>query len=174
LNSKRLLDPAYAFFLNEPSSEWTLDALPEIRHRINGGFKPAGTGRCDERWMKATSVSAGIRLCVYRPALAASDQPLPTILYIHGGGGVLGRPEMVDDYLAALAHELQSVIVAVDYRLAPEHPFPVPLEDCYTALAWIFNEGPASGLDTQRVVVMGHSAGGGLAGSLALLAPGAG
>ncbi len=96
--------------------------------------------------------------------------PPPVILYIHGGGFVLGSPEMADDYLAELAVELKAIIVAVDYRLAPEHPFPIPLEDCYAALEWIFSHGPTLGMNTGNLVIMGHSAGGGLAAALALLA----
>jgi acetyl esterase/lipase len=84
------------------------------------------------------------------------------ILYIHGGGFVLGRPEMADNYLAALAEELKTLIVAVDYRLAPEHPFPLPLEDCYTALGWLFGDDHELGIDTRKVVIMRHSASGGL------------
>ena len=83
---------------------------------------------------------------------------------------MLGRPEMADDYLADLANELNVLIVAVDYRLAPAHSFPIPLEDCYAALAWIFNEGLALGVDTQKVMVMGHSAGGGLAAAVSIMA----
>jgi acetyl esterase/lipase len=94
----------------------------------------------------------------------------PVILYVHGGGFVLGQPEMADDYLADLAEELEAIIVAVDYRLAPEHPFPIPLEDCYMALGWLFENRQVLNIDTRKLVVMGHSAGGGLAAALALLA----
>ncbi|WP_339538905.1 alpha/beta hydrolase [Pseudomonas sp. RA_15y_Pfl2_54] len=110
-----------------------------------------------------------MRLCIYRPRPMPEAKVLPAILYLHGGGFVLGCPEMNDDYLAALAEESQAVVVAVDYRLAPEHPFPAPLQDCYTALAWLLRQGPTLGLDPKKVVITGHSAGGGLAASLALL-----
>ncbi|AHG39687.1 lipase [Pseudomonas syringae CC1557] len=170
MNCNQLLDPSYAYFLDEPSSEWTLATLPEIRNRINSSFKAAGTGRCEHRWTSDSPDTTGIRLCLYRPDQADEGVLLPCIMYIHGGGFVLGRPEMVDDYLAELANELNSVIVAVDYRLAPEHPFPIPLEDCYTALSWTFTNSLSVGIDTEHVVLMGHSAGGGLAASLALLA----
>jgi len=77
---------------------------------------------------------------------------------------------MADAYLAALAEELKTLIVAVDYRLAPEYPFPLPLEDCYTALGWLFGDDHDLGMDTRKVVIMGHSAGGGLAAALCILA----
>jgi len=76
---------------------------------------------------------------------------------------------MADDYLADLANDLQAVVVAPDYRLAPEHPFPALLEDCHTALNWLLSEKSALRVDSDRVVIMGHSAGGGLAAALALL-----
>lgn len=65
---------------------------------------------------------------------------------------------------------MKALIVAVDYRLAPEHPFPLPLEDCYTALGWIFGDDHELSINTRKVVIMGHSAGAGLAAALAILA----
>lgn len=123
----------------------------------------------EERWTTGTD-AAPLRLCLYRPKASTSGRALPAILYLHGGGFVLGKPEMADDTLCELADELQSIIVAVDYRLAPEHPFPLPLEDCYAALAWIFENQRTFSFDLRRIVVMGHSAGGGLAAALSILA----
>ncbi|MCD5978420.1 alpha/beta hydrolase [Pseudomonas quasicaspiana] len=169
MDTARLLDPSYEFFLDEPSSEWTLDSLPAIRNRVSSGYKPTSTARCDQRWATDTE-GLRIRLCIYRPdATVANEKILPAILYIHGGGFVLGRPEMADDYLANLANTLKTVVVAPDYRLAPEHSFPAPLEDCYTALKWLFSEASSLGVSESRLVIMGHSAGGGLAAALALL-----
>lgn len=64
-----------------------------------------------------------VKSCGRQPALIEKEVTLPVVLYMHGGGFVLGLPEMADDYLADLAEELKTSIVAVDYRLAPEHPF---------------------------------------------------
>jgi len=169
LNTDHLLDPDYGFFLEEPSSQWTLAALPGIRDRVSANSKTPEMSRGEQRWTGATPGADSVRMCIYRPAPAFEDQLLPAILYLHGGGFVLGSPEMVDDYLADLAGQLRTVIVAVDYRLAPEHPFPVPLEDCYTALGWLLQQSHTLGLDRQKIVIMGHSAGGGLAAALALL-----
>jgi len=169
LDIDTLLDPDYWFFLDEPSSEWTLANLPAIRQRISSGYKAPGTGRGARQWTSTIPGAPSVRVCVYRPDTAIEGQTLPAMLYIHGGGFVLGSPEMADDYLADLADHLQTVIVAVDYRLAPEHPFPAPLEDCYSALGWLVSEHLALGVDKDRVVIMGHSAGGGLAAALALL-----
>lgn len=165
-----LLDPAFRSFLTPGAEQaWTLDTLPAIRERVHATFKPTGQARCESVWT-AASDGARLRLCLYKPDVAAQGKVLPVILYIHGGGFVLGKPEMADDYLAELAEELGALIVAVDYRLAPEHPFPIPLEDCYTALGWLFQNPHNLNIDTRKLVVMGHSAGGGLAAALAVLA----
>ncbi|MEE5045493.1 alpha/beta hydrolase [Pseudomonas alliivorans] len=167
MDANHLLDPAYAVFLDEPSSVWTLDNLPVIRRRVEAAWKQPDGARYTPYWTQKDH----IRLCVYRPAHNLNpSQKRATLLYIHGGGFVLGRPEMADDYLVDLANELNVLIVAVNYRLAPEHPFPTPLNDCYAALAWIFEEGLALGVDTQKVMVMGHSAGGGLAAAVSIMA----
>lgn len=170
MNPHQLLDPAYRAFLDEPDSLWTHDTLPAIRARIDASFKPIEGARSEQRWTPNACGSAPMRLCLHWPQTQARDGLLPAILYIHGGGFVLGCPEMVDDYLTGLATQVGALIVAVDYRLAPEFPFPVPLEDCHAALAWIFDQQQALGIDTRRVLVMGHSAGGGLAAALTIMA----
>jgi acetyl esterase/lipase len=105
---------------------------------------------------------------VYSPKSRAAV--VPAILYIHGGGFVVGSIETEHAGAARLAQELGVVVVSVDYRLAPEDPFPAPLEDCYAALVWLHQEAMALGVDTARIAINGGSAGGGLAAGLALLA----
>ncbi|MCE0464170.1 alpha/beta hydrolase [Pseudomonas uvaldensis] len=169
MKPEELLDPAFHSFMSPSPERWSLDTLPAIRTRVHSAFKPAHRVRCTESWIPGTD-GERLRLCFYRPTNCVSRAPPPTILYVHGGGFVLGRPEMADDYLADLADELQVPIVAVDYRLAPEYAFPAPLEDCYTALGWMHVNALSLNLDPQRIVVMGHSAGGGLAAALAIMA----
>ena len=164
-----LLDRAFRSFLTPGAEPWTLDTLPAIRKRVHATFKSSGQARCENVWTTAYD-GERLRLCLYKPDVAAERKIFPVILYMHGGGFVLGQPEMADDYLANLAEELGAIIVAVDYRLAPEHPFPIPLEDCYTALGWLFENRQILTIDTRKLVVMGHSAGGGLAAALAILA----
>ena len=94
----------------------------------------------------------------------------PGILYLHGGGFTVGSLDSEHAIAARMARALGVVLVSVDYRLAPEHPFPAGLEDCYTALAWLHAEADALGVDRSRIAVHGGSAGGGLAAALALLA----
>ena len=166
----QLLDPDYALFRDEPCSEWTLDNLPAIRARIATTHARPGEGRGEQRWIPADPAAGELRVCLYHPMPMDQGSSLPAILYVHGGGFVLGAPEMMDDYLAELANSVGALVVAVDYRLAPEHPFPAPVEDCFTALRWVYDEAEALGVDRQRIVLMGHSAGGGLAAALAIMA----
>jgi acetyl esterase/lipase len=105
---------------------------------------------------------------VYSPPGAGA--PVPAVLYIHGGGFVVGDLDTEHANASSVADTLGVVVVSVDYRLAPEHPFPAPLEDCYSALLWLADEAGALGVDAERIAVVGQSAGGGLAAGLALLA----
>ena len=105
---------------------------------------------------------------VYRPKQRRDRSP--GLYWIHGGGMVLGGVDMNDAGCAAIASDLDVVVASVDYRLAPEFPYPTPLEDCYCGLVWFFEQGEAFGLDTARIAVGGASAGGCLAAGLALLA----
>lgn len=102
---------------------------------------------------------------VHQPA--TSDRPRPALLWVHGGGYVLGTAAQDDSVCGHLAQSLGIVVAAVEYRLAPEHRFPVPLHDCYDALTWLARQPQ---VDPTRIAIGGASAGGGLAAALALLA----
>jgi len=105
---------------------------------------------------------------VYAPA--SLDTTVAAILYIHGGGFTVGSVDMEHFNAVRLANELGVVVVSVEYRLAPEDPYPAALDDCYAALQWVHNEAAQLGIDAARVAVVGNSAGGGLGAGLALLA----
>ncbi len=105
---------------------------------------------------------------VYAPAEHGGD--LPGLVYIHGGGFILGSLDQVDPLGQRLADQLSMVVVSVDYRLAPENRFPAGLEDCYAALLWTAAKAADLGIDPTRLGVGGDSAGGGLAAATALLA----
>lgn len=94
---------------------------------------------------------------------------LPCVYSIHGGGYVAGSHVMDDARFDQWCPKLGVVGVAVEYRLAPEHPYPAPLEDCYAGLKWVFDNAADLGVDPQRIGIAGVSAGGGLAAALALL-----
>lgn len=102
---------------------------------------------------------------LFVPTGAAS--PRPALLWIHGGGYVMGRPEMEDGYASRIARDLDIAVLSVRYRLAPEHRAPAQLEDCHAALVWLSEHG---GVDASRIAVGGNSAGGGLAAALAQFA----
>lgn len=110
----------------------------------------------------------GVRLRVYTPS--SGESPLPGLIYLHSGGFVVGDVEQVHPIMIRIPAEVGSVVVSVEYRLAPEHPFPAGLEDCYAALLWTADSATELGIDLDRLAVCGHSAGGGLAAALALLA----
>jgi triacylglycerol lipase len=92
------------------------------------------------------------------------------VLHIHGGGMIMGSVATFQSGPAALAHNLGVPVASVEYRLAPEHPFPAPQEDCYAALEWLAGEAAALGAEPAKLVVTGESAGGGLAAAVALMA----
>jgi acetyl esterase/lipase len=105
---------------------------------------------------------------VYTPV--GGSAPRPGVLYVHGGGFCFGSVEFEHRGAQVAADGADAVVVSVEYRLAPEHPFPAGLEDCYAALVWFAAEAASLGVDPDRLAVMGPSAGGGLAAGLALLA----
>ncbi|MGI5129901.1 alpha/beta hydrolase [Pseudonocardia sp. CA-107938] len=94
----------------------------------------------------------------------------PAVVYMHGGGFVLGDADGDKELPALLAAELGAVVVSVDYRLAPEHPYPAAIEDCYAALCWLAAHADELGVDDTRIGIGGVSAGGGLAAGTALMA----
>jgi acetyl esterase/lipase len=110
-----------------------------------------------------------IGLRVYRPQ-GALDVVLPLILNFHGGGWVSGDPYQSEWWCSSIAHDVQAVVVSVDYRLAPEDPWPAAPEDCYDATAWAVEHAADLGADGTRLAVMGDSAGGNLAAVVALMA----
>jgi acetyl esterase len=109
-----------------------------------------------------------VSLRIFKPAGDCAN--LPAIFHMHGGGYVAGSAAMMDLANAARAVEHQATLVSVDYRLAPEHPFPCAIEDCYAGLRWLAANAGRRGINPSRIAIMGESAGGGLAAALALLA----
>jgi acetyl esterase/lipase len=122
----------------------------------------------DERDVPGPAGAPDVAVRVYRPAPAT--EAVGAALYIHGGGFTVGSIEMEHANAVRLASGVGVVVASVEYRLAPEHPYPAAIEDCFAALTWLHAQGAELGVDTTRIAVVGSSAGGGLAAGLSLLA----
>jgi acetyl esterase len=118
------------------------------------------------RGLKAESPAGDIPLRLYRPE--ATPDPAPALIYVHGGGGSIGDLDSHDTVCRAIAAQTPCQIVAVDYRLAPEHPFPAGFSDVLAVLNWIAGNAAALGIDRSRVAIGGDSAGGGMSAAACL------
>jgi acetyl esterase/lipase len=116
----------------------------------------------------ATERQPAIHLRSYVPSAACT--PAPCVFYVHGGGLVLGSVDEDDTRAAELAVATGCIVTSVDYRLAPECPFPAALDDCYQALRWVVENHRELGIDADRVALYGPSAGGALSAASALVA----
>ena len=115
------------------------------------------------RDVEVVAVSATSSVRMHRPRAAA--EKAPAVLWIHGGGYVWGSAAVNDRAVRRMSEELDVLVASVEYRLAPEHPYPAALDDCYAALRWLAGR---DDIDHERIVVAGKSAGGGLAAAVAL------
>jgi acetyl esterase len=115
--------------------------------------------------------ASGLRARLWAPSQA---RDLPVLLYLHGGGFVIGDIETCDSMCRSVAQQSGAAVVAVEYRLSPEHKFPAGLDDAWAAFQWLVAHGAGLGVNGQRIAVSGDSAGGTLAASVALLARDAG
>jgi acetyl esterase/lipase len=156
-----------------PADPLTADTLPQRRGNllkvIGAVPKPdLPDDTADEVRVESAFGAEPIRVLTYRPV--KFNNPLPTIVHIHGGGFVAGAPEMRDVENRLLASDLRCAIYSVGYRLAPEAPHPAPLEDIYSVFAWLHEDSGKLGLDPARIGIKGESGGGGLAAAVALYA----
>ena len=150
---------------------WTLETVPSLRELMSAMPPPPEPPPTIERYDVVVPGPAGASdpsVRVYRPRDRSG--PLPCLYWIHGGGYLFGSALTDDPRLARWADELPCVVVSIDYRLAPEHPYPAPLDDCYAGLLWVAQHADELGVDPQRIAIGGASAGGGLAAALVLLA----
>jgi len=169
------LAPALEARAATPGPEFTLANIPLIREArsllpqpTDDDLRRGGTFEVISERVPGPDGAPDVPLLICRPAGVAA--PAACLYYIHGGGMIVGDnrtglPGMLDH-----AGQLAMTVVSVDYRLAPETPYPGPVEDCYAGLSWTVAHAAELGLDPARVIVGGGSAGGGLAAAVALLA----
>jgi len=142
-----------------------IEMLADLDLTLDGFFE------VEDRSVPGPEGAPEISLLICRPAAAApAGTGRPVIYHVHGGGMVLGNNRVGVDSPLAWAKELDAVVVSVEYRLAPEHPHPAPVEDVYAGLVWTAEHARELGGDAERIVIAGASAGGGLSAALALLA----
>jgi len=172
MSSKHLVDPELAALTAMPVVALESVPLAQIR-AMSAAMAPARPPPSPEVEIRE-AVAPGrdgapdVRLVITAPKAPGAGRP--GILHVHGGGYVLGTADMTGPTDEIYARELGAVVVSVDYRLAPETPYPGPVEDCYAGLAWLHAEAERLGVDRGRIAVTGESAGGGLAAALVLLA----
>ncbi len=175
MDTRHLVDPQLAPLLELfPALDLTPELLPEQRALTRALFEERKALLPDypdievtERYILGQAGAPEVRVLVYLPQHA--PRPLPALLWIHGGGYVLGSADQDDPQAKNIVAQVGCAVVSVDYRLAPETPHPGPVEDCYAALTWLHAQAGELGIDPSRIAIGGASAGGGLAAGLGLL-----
>ncbi|MCK8433155.1 alpha/beta hydrolase [Streptomyces sp. D2-8] len=140
-----------------------IQLLAELDLTMGGAFE------VEDRQVPGPQGEPDISLLICRPAGPETAGPRPVIYHVHGGGMIIGNNRVGVDVPLAWAQALDAVVVSVEYRLAPEHPHPAPVEDVYAGLLWTADHAAGLGADPERIVIAGASAGGGLCAALALL-----
>jgi acetyl esterase/lipase len=157
-----------------------LQTLPAMRAQIEALLRaqteemarsqstPIARVSTEDRRVPGPAGAPDVMVRMYRPTDPTGE--LPGLYWIHGGGMILGNVDQDDLACKAYAEQLGCVVVSVEYRLAPEHPHPAPVEDCYAGLKWMGEHTRELGLEPTRIALAGASAGGGLAAATALVA----
>lgn len=160
------LDPAFAGLLSSLPPLVVEDATPQqIRQRFaelaaNPALVERGRAVDTVADLEVDGADGRLPARVYRPG---GQQARPTVVFLHGGGWVIGNLETHDGFCRELCAQVDAVVVSIDYRLAPEHRFPAGVQDCLAATRWAIDHVGELGGDAQQVVVAGDSAGGNLA-----------
>lgn len=156
-----------AFVTHTLSFSSTSEDINEQRRaysRMSEAFTPARPGQLDVR----DFALGGVAVRSYRPQRLSLEHPAPCVMYLHGGGWVVGDLDSHDFLTAALAADLNAVVIAVDYRLAPEHPFPAGFGDCLAVWHALQIHAQRLDIDPRRIAIAGDSAGGNLAAAVCL------
>lgn len=174
MSSRHLVDPELLAILDlAPDMGVSAEKLPAARAAI-AAMTQMGLDVADPRVSTSEHFAPGhnggpeVRMILYKPDALPPNAPV--VLQIHGGGFLFGTAELGDPRNRAMARTVGCAVASVEYRLAPETPFPGGLDDCYAALVWLHDQAGALGLDPSRIAIRGESAGGGLAAALAIMA----
>ncbi len=173
--TERAYDPEFLPLLPLLPTVTDFSTLEKVQEMRSGRFAMFAVPpdrsdvRKQDRRIAGPAGAPELPIRLYQP-LAAASGPRGCVVEIHGGGFMMGDIEMMDAWCQVVAAELDAVVVSVEYRLAPEHPFPAGVEDCYAALAWTAANAAQLGVDAKRIAIAGQSAGGGLAAATALMA----
>jgi acetyl esterase len=167
------LDPKAREFIDQMEAAGGLPfdtlPLPELRQAITRmaalAGEPEPVAQVDNRHIAGPAGAIPVR--IYTPT---GRGPFPILVFFHGGGWVIGNIDSHDGPCRTLANAVPAVVVSVDYRLAPEHPFPAAADDTYAAAQWAADHAPELNGEARRLAVMGDSAGGNLAAVVALMA----
>jgi acetyl esterase/lipase len=173
MTTKPLVDPELAALLDQlPNIELTEEIVKQVRAMNQTQKLPNSPAFPDievtECFVPGPQGAPNVRVLLYQPS--AVERPKPALLWMHGGGYVMGSPEQETLMVKQMVSAIGCVGVSVNYRLAPETHHPGPIEDCYAALKWLHTHANELEVDPTRIAIAGSSAGGGLAAALALLA----
>jgi len=149
------------------SKKWGVKLFNRMMDKPSRGKSIKGI-ECSEMMMPSKNNGPDIRVRVFKPENV--DGSLPGMLFIHGGGYIVGTPEQFLDIIKNYIDKRPCIIIAPDYRKALENPYPDGFNDCYDALLWMKNKGDSIGVDTENIIVAGLSAGGGLTAAVSLKA----
>jgi acetyl esterase len=152
-----------------PVAELPPEEARKMYRASRGPLQPELPDMAELRNLSAPGPAGDIPLRLYR-GMGTKPGPLPVLVFYHGGGYVIGDLDTHDYVCRKIANVAQCCVVAVDYRLAPEHKFPAAVEDSVAALRWIVKEAKSLSIDPSRVAVGGDSAGGNLSANMAHLA----
>lgn len=169
MSTLHLVDPSLLPLLEfMPGTAFTAESLPEIRRQSEQRFAFLGDPVLKPDVKVIDGPGGPLEVYWYDPAPGSAGRP--ALFHIHGGGMVIGSAKSMQHGPAGMAAALGIPVASVEYRLAPEHPFPAPQEDCYVGLTWLADNAAALGVDPARIGIVGESAGGGLAAATALMA----
>lgn len=169
MDTRHLVDPELLPLLDMmPTAQFTAETLPLIRQMSEARFDFLGEPELKGEVKVIDGPGGPLDVYWFDPAPGSAQRG--ALLHIHGGGMVIGSARSSQHIPAGMAARLGIPIASVDYRLAPENPFPAPQEDCLAALTWLAGNAAELGIDPARIGIIGESAGGGLAAATALMA----